>query len=249
MIQFFAPDIKISGILPADESRHCSKVLRHKADDEIHVIDGRGHRYLCRILDSDFRGVQVEILEEEYLPPHWGVDITLAVAPTKNMDRMEWMTEKAVEIGVNKIIPILCEHSERKVVKTERLVNIAISAMKQSLKTQLPEIAHLTPFKAFLKEVEEHRRQNPEIQLFMGYCDAEYPRKELIREYKPGKDTVVLIGPEGDFSPDEVKAVVKAGFVPVTLGRSRLRTETAAIVALDALHFLNDFYSTSAREN
>lgn len=237
MIQFFAPDIEATGCLPADESRHCSKVLRHRAGDEITVIDGKGNRFECRVLDPDPRATQVEILSSEKIEEHWTPDIILAVAPTKNMDRMEWMTEKAVEIGVNKIVPILCEHSERKVVKTERLNNIAVSAMKQSLKTTLPEVAPLTPFKDFLKEY--NKDSLLDYQRFMGYCDSQYPRNLLISEYHAPHNVIILVGPEGDFSPLEVEMAVEAGFLPVTFGDSRLRTETAAIVALDTIHILN----------
>ena len=237
MIQFFAPEIEATGMLPPDESRHCSKVLRHRVGDEIQVIDGKGRRFTCVILDPDPRATQVEIVSSEQLPQHWGVNITLAVAPTKNMDRMEWLVEKAVEIGVNRFVPLLCEHSERKVVKTERLMNIAVSAMKQSLKTTLPEILPLTPIKDFLNE--NSGSEDSAAQKFMGYCDAAYPRKSLIQEYQPGKNVILMIGPEGDFSPEEVRKAVEAGFLPVTFGDSRLRTETAALVALDAIHFLN----------
>lgn len=234
MIQFFAPDLLSTGQLPQDESRHCAKVLRHKAGDEICVVDGAGRRYTCRILDPDPRGTQLEILSFEEIPTHWGASVTLVVAPTKNMDRMEWMTEKAVEMGVDRIIPVLCDHSERKVVKTERLVNIAVSAMKQSLKTTLPEVLPLTPFSGMLEIVGSDTSQK-----FMGYCDARYPRLPLITQYRPGSDATLLIGPEGDFSPAEVEMAVDTGFVPVTFGLSRLRTETAAIVALDTIHLLN----------
>lgn len=237
MIQFFAPDIETTGCLPADESRHCSKVLRHRAGDEISVIDGKGNRFVCTVLDPDPRATQVEILSSEKIEQHWTPNIILAVAPTKNMDRMEWMTEKAVEMGVNKIVPILCEHSERKVVKTERLNNIAVSAMKQSLKTTLPEVTSLTPFRDFIKEYGNDSL--PDYERFMGYCDAEYQRNLLISEYRAPHNVVILIGPEGDFSPSEVEMAVEAGFIPVTFGDSRLRTETAAIVALDTIHILN----------
>ncbi len=240
MIQFFAPEITETGILPAEESRHCCKVLRHRADDVICVIDGHSKRYQCRILDADPRATQLEILSSESIPKTWTADITIAVAPTKNIDRIEWLTEKAVEIGVDAIIPLLCSHSERKVVKTERLENIAVSAMKQSLKTSLPKIEGLTPFNTFMKECRHRKEENPELQLFMGYCDAAYPRKELIREYRPGSDVILLIGPEGDFSPEEVEEAVRVGFEPVTFGPNRLRTETAALVGLNAIHLLND---------
>ncbi len=211
---------------------HCCRVLRHKAGDSICVIDGRGNRFDCRILEADPRSTAVEIVESTAIPTHWGCRITLAVAPTKNMDRMEWMVEKAVEIGVDRIVPLLCQHSERKVLKTERLTKIAISAMKQSLKTTLPEVCDLTPIKEFLAQ------PHPGLK-FMGYCDRNYPLLLLPQQYAAGEDVTLLIGPEGDFSPEEVRLAVDAGFVPVSFGQSRLRTETAAIAALDTVHVLN----------
>ncbi|MBD5292612.1 MAG: 16S rRNA (uracil(1498)-N(3))-methyltransferase [Bacteroides sp.] len=231
MIQFFAPDIESTGILPPEDSLHCARVLRHREGDLITVIDGRGHRFGCRIVSADPRATAVDIESTETIPNHWGCKITLAVAPTKNIDRMEWMVEKAVEIGVDRIVPVLCSHSERKVLKTDRLRKIAVSAMKQSLKTTLPEIADLTPLPLFLKE------PHPGMK-FMGYCDKNYPLLSLAREYRAGEDVTLLIGPEGDFSPQEVGMAVEAGFIPVTFGASRLRTETAAVTAIDTIHVL-----------
>lgn len=238
MIQFFAPDILATGRLTAEESRHCCKVLRHHIGDEIVVIDGSGNRFKCKILLADPRATEVEILSAEEIRPHWGVDITLAVAPTKNIDRIEWLIEKSVEIGVNHIVPILCAHSERKVIKEERLVNIAVSAMKQSLKTTLPEIRPLTPIGDFIRETAENIN-NADTQLFMGYCDKNYPLRSLTKIYSPGNNVVLLIGPEGDFSHEEVDQAVDVGFEPVSFGNSRLRTETAALVALDTIHIIN----------
>lgn len=232
MIQFFAPDIQSTGILPQEDSLHCIRVLRHREGDLISVIDGMGHRYSCRITGADPRATAIEIESVEDLPPHWGCRLSLAVAPTKNMDRMEWMVEKAVEIGVDRITPILCHHSERKVLKPERLRKIAVAAMKQSLKATLPVIDDLTPLDHYLREPHPGDK-------FMGYCDRNFPLLNLAREAHPLTDTSILIGPEGDFSPAEVEMAVKAGFVPVTFGLSRLRTETAAIVALDTLHILS----------
>ncbi len=239
MIQFYAPDIESTGMLPPEESRHCCRVLRHRAGDEINVIDGKGKSLICQILDPDPRGTAVEIISSEEISDHWDVNITLAVAPTKNTDRIEWLTEKAVEIGVNRIVPLLCEHSERKTIKNERLVNIAVSAMKQSLKTRLPKIESLTPFREFIKEINDRVSHENGTQLFMGYCAEDFPRLSLAKEYRPGKNVIILIGPEGDFSPAEVAAATEAGFVPATFGDSRLRTETAALVALETIHILN----------
>lgn len=233
MIQFYAPDIETLGILPPDESQHCVRVLRHKEGDAISVIDGKGSRYVCTILSADPRGVMLEVMERTEIPPHWGCRITLAVAPTKNMDRMEWLVEKAVELGVDRIVPLLCEHSERKIVKIDRLRKIAVSAMKQSLKTTLPQIDELTPVGVFLAEDDQR------AQKFVGYCDRNFPLLSLAREYKAGSDVRIMIGPEGDFSPAEVELAVGAGYMPATFGESRLRTETAAISAIDTIHILN----------
>ncbi|MDE6010553.1 MAG: 16S rRNA (uracil(1498)-N(3))-methyltransferase [Muribaculaceae bacterium] len=231
MIQFFAPDIESTGILPQEDSLHCVRVLRHREGDTITVTDGRGHRFSCRIVSADPRATAVDVESTEDVPTHWGCRITLAVAPTKNLDRMEWMVEKAIEIGVDKIVPVICDHSERRVLKPERLRKIAVSAMKQSLKATLPEVTDLMPLRDFL-------RQSHPGQKFMGYCDKTYPLLTLAREYTGGTDVTILIGPEGDFSSEEIKEAVDAGFIPVTFGESRLRTETAAIVALDTVHVL-----------
>lgn len=241
MIQFYSPDILTTLSLPPEESQHCVRVLRHKEGDEICVIDGLGNRYACRITEAYPRSVMVEIISETKIPDFWKVNITLAVAPTKNMDRLEWLTEKAVEYGINKIIPVICEHSERKVVKVDRLRKIAVSAMKQSLKASLPEIEESISFSTFLKNIQTDNGnssgENP--QKFMGYCDKAYPLKNLIAEYTPGRNVVILIGPEGDFSESEVSAAVEAGFIPVTFGESRFRTETAALASIAIIHFLN----------
>ena len=232
MIQFYSPDVRHTGLLTPEDSLHCTRVLRHKAGDHISVVDGTGVRFDCVIEHADPRSTLVSIAGEEPVPPHWGTRITLAVAPTKNMDRMEWMVEKAVEIGVDRIVPVLCDHSERKVIKTDRLRKIAVSAMKQSLKAVMPEIDELTPLRQFLKD------PGPGPG-FMGYCDKEYPLLRLVDEYQPAGNVKLLIGPEGDFSPEEVALAVGARFIPVTFGLSRLRTETAAISALDTIHIIN----------
>lgn len=232
MIQFYAPELESTLTLPSDESVHCVRVLRRKAGDCITVTDGRGHRYECVIVDASPKGVGVEIDRMVEIPPHWGVSITLAVAPTKNIDRMEWMVEKAVEIGIDRIVLLDCGRSERKTVKTERLVRVAVSAMKQSLKTTLPLIEELIPCLDFI-------RTAPEGVRMMGYCDPSLPRRELVAEYKAGRDAVVMVGPEGDFTPAEVEAALHAGFLPVTMGQSRLRTETAGLYAVEAVHIIN----------
>ena len=233
MIQFFAPDINETNILPEEEARHAIKVLRSHPGDILTVVDGCGTRYLCRLLNDNPRNAEVEITAAEPVPPVWHTDITLAVAPTKNADRMEWLVEKVVEIGVNSIVPLLCRHSERKVMKTDRLERIAISAMKQSLKAVLPHIAPLTPISDFIAGCTSEKR-------FICYCDDYIERIPLVKAYVPqAKSVAILIGPEGDFDPKEVKSAFDAGFRPVTLGDNRLRTETAALVATDTIHILN----------
>lgn len=232
MIQFFAPDITATLELPEAESGHCVRVLRKREGDEIAVTDGAGHRYRCRITYAHARHTGVEILETETPVPVIDVDITLAIAPSKNMDRMEWLVEKAVEIGVTRIVLLRCERSERRVVKPERLRKIAISAMNQSLKARVPEVTEMTGFADFLREL-------PSGQAFMGYCAPDIERREFTAECRPGRDTVILVGPEGDFTPAEVRAAMDAGIKPVTFGRARLRTETAGLFGVQGVHIIN----------
>lgn len=236
MIQFYAPDIAETLSLPEDEAKHCLRVLRHKCGDEIEVIDGKGYRYQCRIVNDNPRKMEVEIIETIREKPAWDTFITIAVAPTKNMDRMEWLVEKLTEIGVNRFVPLLCRHSERKEVKIDRLQRIAVSAMKQSLKATLPEIMPMTPFADFINNDESETK-------FIAYCDPTIPRKLLAKEYNGAKSVTILIGPEGDFDIEEIKAALDKGMVPVTLGDNRLRTETAALTACDTIHILNQLHS------
>ena len=233
MIQFYAPEIESTGILPESDSAHCCRVLRMKAGDEVIVVDGKGKRFRCVIMEAHPKHTSVEIVSEELVPSHWGVRITLAVAPTKNMDRMEWLLEKAVEIGVDRIVFLKCARSERKVVKLDRLEKVMVSAMKQSLKGVLPELEEMSDFRGFVSS------DFGDAVKFMGYCSSDYPRKEFVKEYPRHTDVVILIGPEGDFSPEEVEAAVAGGFVPVTFGESRLRTETAALYGVAAVHVMN----------
>lgn len=234
MIEFFAPDIETSGQLPESDSSHCCRVLRMKEGDEVTVVDGRGHRFRCKIVEAHPKHTALEIIEKMDAPNHWDASITLAVAPTKLADRMEWMLEKAVEIGINRVVLLKCRHSERKVMKRERLEKVMISAMKQSLKGVLPDIEEMTSFNDFVKSC-----VGSGAQLFFGYCDAAYPRKEFVKECRPGEPVVIMIGPEGDFAPEEVEMAVACGFIPVTFGESRLRTETAALYGVTAVHIIN----------
>ncbi len=236
MIQFYAPDIAETFSLPEDEAKHCLRVLRHKCGDIIEVIDGKGNRHQCRIVNDNPRKMEVEIIETIREKPAWDTFITIAVAPTKNMDRMEWLIEKLTEIGVNRFVPLLCRHSERKDMKTDRLQRIAISAMKQSLKATLPEILPMTSFSDFITSDKSESR-------FIAYCDPTIPRKLLAKEYKGANSVSILIGPEGDFDIAEIRNALDSGIDPVTLGDNRLRTETAALSACDTIHILNQLYS------
>lgn len=232
MIQFFAPDITETLELPESDSRHAVKVLRMREGDELQVIDGRGTAYTCRLADAHPKHASVEIISSTPMPLPWPQQLAVAVAPTKHMDRMEWLVEKMTEVGVNTIIPILCERSERREIKTERLEKIAVSAMKQSLKATLPTIMPMTPLRELIKIM-------PDAQRVVAYCDPSIPRVDFAQTYEAGRDTLILIGPEGDFSPSEIKMTLDAGFRPVTLGSNRLRTETAALYALSACHILD----------
>lgn len=232
-------------ILSDDEAAHCIKVLRHKEGDTVSVIDGEGTMYSCRILSATPKCVEAEILSAQ---EDWGAHpyrLHLAVAPTKNADRYEWFAEKACEIGVDEITPVIGEHSERKIFKTPRIEKILISAAKQSLKGAVPKINEPVTVKDFIlscdsTETGDEGSQKKPLKL-IAWCfeDEEHPRtsiKEALERYK-GHDVIVMIGPEGDFSKEEGRLAVSSGFIPVHLGTSRLRTETAAVTAAEAAYF------------
>jgi 16S rRNA (uracil1498-N3)-methyltransferase len=226
--------------LDAEESSHCVRVLRHRAGDEVDVIDGQGTLYHCRLTQDSPKGAEAEILSQQ---ADWGSHpyrLTLGCCPTKNNDRFEWFVEKATELGVDRIVPLIGEHSERKVYKTERAQRIALSATKQSLKARIPEIAEPLSVKDFLC----HSERSEESLQLIAYCfeDEIHPRQSIrqILEASSARDITILIGPEGDFSPEEAQLALGRGYVPVHLGASRLRTETAAVTAVEAvyLHFM-----------
>jgi 16S rRNA (uracil1498-N3)-methyltransferase len=229
MHRFFAPDIEETLMLPEVESQHAVRVLRLKEGDEVEVVDGKGVLYRCRISLAHSKKCGVEIVERIASGSHWGSEIVLCVAPTKNLDRIEWLAEKCTEMGVDRVIPVKCRYSERKELKTERLQKILVSAMKQSLKATLPQLDELTPVMDVIKMPFEGQK-------FICYCDDIVERKNFMKEYKPNEPVLVLVGPEGDFSREEVDAALSNGFVAVTLGDSRLRTETAAVAACFACH-------------
>ena len=226
--------------LDADESGHCCRVLRHRAGDEIHVIDGLGTMYRCRLVDDSPKGAEAEVLEAF---PGWGghpYRLTVACCPTKNNDRFEWFVEKATEVGVDRIVPVIGDRSERKVYKTDRAARIALSATKQSLKSRIPEIAEPVSVKDFISgRFLSLSKDAPESLKLIAYCFEGDTRRisiqEALRAYS-GQDITVLIGPEGDFSPEEARLAIDNGYIPVHLGTSRLRTETAAVLAATAVY-------------
>ena len=260
---FYCKDIAESGFctLDAEESRHAVRVLRLREGDELNVTDGRGNLYRCQIVDANDRacvvssefGIRNSELSEsgsnnsDLRTPTSALH--LAVAPTKNPARMEWLVEKAVEIGVGEITLLQCDHSERTFLKTDRLEKLAVSAMKQSLHTVLPRINPPVKLSDWLHSVcSEHLTLNTEhsplnTQKFIAHCEADKPRTPLAAALQPGRDAVMLIGPEGDFSDEEIALALECGFQPVSLGPARLRTETAALYAVTAFNVMQSMIS------
>lgn len=228
---FYTPDIALRAELPEEEAGHCIRVLRLTEGDEILLTDGKGMFYKAAISRAHPKHCEVDILESWQQPALWNFQLHIAVAPTKNMDRMEWFAEKATEIGIDAITCLNCRFSERKEVKLARLEKILVSAMKQSQKATLPVLTGMTDFRTFVTQPFDGRK-------FIAHCE-EGDKKLLKQLYQPGENALVLIGPEGDFSPEEIELALKNGFLPISLGESRLRTETAALVACHTIHVLN----------
>ena len=225
---FYQPNIP-EGIhyLDDEESRHAVKVLRLTEGSEIQLTDGKGSFYQAKITKANPKKCEFEIINQSIQQSH-PTFRHLAIAPTKNLDRIEWFLEKAVELGIDRITFLNCEHSERKVLKLDRLEKKAISAMKQSGQAFLPQLDEMTALKSFLKETSADLK-------FIAYVDFgnEAHLKDLVQ---PEQRNLILIGPEGDFSPKEVELALEAGFIKVSLGLNRLRTETAGIAAV---HLMN----------
>lgn len=228
---FYQPAIE-SGVhyLDPEESRHATKVLRKKAGDTIHVTDGQGNLYTCTITDPrpDKCAFIIQSVEQEKKK---SFRIHIAIAPTKNPDRIEWFVEKAVEVGIDEISFIECDNSERTSVKLERIEKLAMSAMKQSLKFHFAKINSIKQLGDFIKTVAAAEK-------YIAYVDQSNP-DQLARVANPSGDYLVLIGPEGDFSPAELGLAIETGFKKVALGPSRLRTETAGLVACHTLNLIN----------
>lgn len=231
MIIFYAPDIQACPELPEEESGHAVRVLRHVEGDEVEVVDGEGTWYHCRITAAHPKHCGVEIISQRP-DPHWPYRVEIGIGPTKNLDRMEWWLEKATEMGLDRFVPLRCRFSERKELKTERMRKIAVSAMKQSLKATLPEISEMTDIRRFVEEPFEGQK-------FIAHCMEDQPRQLLAQLIGKGQNVRILIGPEGDFSPEEVEMALSNGYLPVSLGDQRLRTETAALSSVNTIHIIN----------
>lgn len=230
---FYNPDLDqnvLKFVFSEGESKHIVKVLRKKADDILHITNGKGQTFEAKIIDADPKKCKVQVIShtKKHQKMHW---FHLAVAPLKSNDRFEWFLEKATEIGVNEVTPIICERSERKTIKYERLQKVVQSAMKQSLRCYLPKLNEAISLKDFLEK--EHKGLR-----FIAHCEDE-DKVDLKRRVAPDHDITVLIGPEGDFTANEIDAAEDKGFLAVTLGEARLRTETAAIVACTVVNIIN----------
>lgn len=231
MYLFYTPDIQTSNCLSEEESQHCVRVLRYTVGDEILLTDGRGNTYNARITNPHPRHCEFEIIASEKQQKSHNFYLHVAIAPTKNIERLEWMVEKCTEIGIDEITPLLCHYSERKQIREDRLEKIILSAAKQSLTPYLPKLNPLTDFETLVKKAQEETK-------FIAHC-YKNERHELKDCIQKGRSVLVLIGPEGDFSEDEVAEALTLGFVPVSLGNSRLRTETAGVVACHTAVLMN----------
>lgn len=225
---FYVPDAACVTELPDEEAVHAVRVLRMTAGDEMMLMDGEGTFYRAQVTLTSQKHCLYEIVESLPQERQWQGRVHLAIAPTKLMDRIEWMTEKAVEVGIDELSFLDCQFSERRSLKLPRIEKIVVSAVKQSRKAYMPQLNDLESFKTFVKRHSTGRR-------YIAHCYDEVARVNLFDELRKGsadEDALVLIGPEGDFSIDEVRMAVEAGFVSVDLGKSRLRTETAGLSAV-----------------
>ena len=242
---FYAPDIQQSLSLPEEESQHCIKVLRMKSGDHIHIIDGVGGLYEAQIIEAHPKRTQVEILSYQTEYGRRPFRLHLAVAPTKNIDRFEWFVEKATEIGFDELTPLCCRYSERKIIKPERIEKILVSAAKQSLKAYVPILNPMITFKEFISQYSPtvlggggSQLSTLNSQLFIAHCHNQ-PKQHLFKACQPGGNVVVMVGPEGDFSEEEVELALRNSFQAISLGESRLRTETAGVVACHLVTIAN----------
>ena len=232
MALFYVHDISGRWELSEEEAAHALRVLRIAVGDALDITDGRGNLYRTEVASIAGKHCYVKAVEPVPVPKNWNGTFHLAIAPTKNMDRIEWLAEKATEIGLDAITFLNCRFSERKVVKCDRVERIVVSAMKQSLKYCKPVVGEITDFKRFVAE------ERPGAK-FIAHCH-EGERVLLKEVMQAGEDVTLLVGPEGDFSPEEVELAIKAGYRPVSLGSSRLRTETAGLVGCHTFILKNE---------
>ena len=230
---FYTPELSGNTYtLDETESKHCVRVLRLEKGDEITLVDGRGGWFTAEIADPNPKRCAVNVIKSELNFGQRNFQVQVAIAPTKNIERIEWFLEKATEIGIDRVTPLLCRYSERKEIKSERLEKVMVSAMKQSLKAYLPQLDELTKFNDFIS-------QPFTGQKFIAHCEEQH-RELLKNAIKLDGNYLILIGPEGDFSSEEIRMAIDAGFIPVRLGDSRLRTETAGVVACHTFNLLNE---------
>lgn len=218
-------------VFTPEESRHIVKVLRKKESDNLLITNGKGYIFEAKIMVADTKRCKAQIISstKKHRKMYW---FHLVVAPTKSNDRFEWFLEKATEIGVDEITPVICDRSERKIIKQERMEKVLQSAMKQSMQAYLPQLNPITTYSEFIEKERDGL-------LFIAHCEED-EKMELKRRVAPDKDVTILIGPEGDFSEKEINKAYEKGFLPVSLGRNRLRTETAAIVACTTVNLINN---------
>ncbi len=222
--------------LNEEESKHCAKVLRLQCGDTIHLTDGNGNLFCCQIIDNHYKRCVVNVISTQHEYEKLTYQLTMCVAPTKNIDRFEWFLEKATEVGVDEIIPIATSHSERRIIKLERSTKVVTSAMKQSLKAYHPTLHDITSVKSVIANPFDGRK-------FIAHCDtpqSEQGKRYLADTLKKGERALILIGPEGDFSPEEISLAIEHGFEEISLGSQRLRTETAGVSAVMMVSTINN---------
>lgn len=230
---FYTPELSSDTYeLSREEARHAVKVLRLQPGKQVYLADGVGHWHVAEVLVAAGHHCKVSIVETLTPAPAKDWRLHIACAPTKNTSRFEWFLEKATEIGIDRITPLICARSERRMVKHDRLERVLIAAMKQSRQSHLPKLDEAVPFSEFVNLASTGQR-------FVAHCADEEQRFPLKTQYRPGSEVLVLIGPEGDFTSDEISTALAQHFQPITLGNSRLRTETAAIAACHTINLLN----------
>ena len=233
MTIFYSPNILETLALSEEESLHCAKVLRIKAGEEVLIVDGKGGMFVAKIIAPHPKHTAVEIINKQGVETGRPSRIHIAIAPTKNMDRLEWFAEKVTEIGIDEITPVFCRFSERKNINLERVEKILVSAMKQSQKAYLPKLNPACQVQQLIKQASEQQK-------FIAHC-YEGNKRLLQQLYNKNESALVMIGPEGDFSSEEVEVALQNEFQPVSLGESRLRTETAGVVACHTMNLLMTF--------